>query len=129
MGMTVISLLIAALAFAASWLVHVFGSYYPANAKLEAVGLIFLLSPVLALPTALAVAPAFLVFLKSGRAGWCVAIASAALAGMIALFALSDFDWSSDVFTLGGGLGCVFGALFWLSGKIFHPEVFGGATQ
>jgi hypothetical protein len=70
--------------------------------------------------------PAFLLSfgaIRIGFAGWSVAIASGALVSMVVFQTVvwNGFSMQGDPLAVGAGSGSVFGALFWLSGRLSTP--------
>ena len=92
------------------------------GSKLEATGLAFMLSPIVAIFVQIAMAPLIVVAFSFGWAGWAIAVVCGAVVAPLSFFILENFVWSWDLFEIGILIGPVFAALFWVSSALFAPR-------
>lgn len=121
-GSIVLALAISALLFLISVILPFIWFSYPVQSRLEGVGLMLLLSPVVVAPIQIALAPLAILAFRYGYAGWAVALIVGAVVGPLSLWVWDDFNWSPEFLKMGVVMGSCFAVIFWITSGIFSPH-------
>jgi len=121
--MLALALVLGVVLFGAAAIVSWLWFNYPLVNRLNGAALIFVFSPILTVPVLLASAPFVVWAALRGWFGWAVAIAWGLIAATGVLWVLDAGSAQSDLVLFVPVNGTIFGALYWVSAKIFAPAV------
>ena len=92
-------------------------------------GYLLFVSPVISVPALALGLPMAGAALLIGRSGWMIALIGGAVAGTAVFFLVEDFALDAGSVAFGSMFGALYAGMFWLSGKIFYPDIFAGPLR